>query len=351
MKAKNYLNHLYMSESKKEISTKRRNDLDWMKLFAILCVILYHAGIFSDSRMIGAFLSLGIPMFFAVNGYLMLSKKNELVYFIKKNIRVASLIVFWGLVSSAIVMVCNGETLSLIDVVRHLVSLDCPHCHYLWFLCSIFSLNCISPIMCSFLHMKSTHTSKDSRNMYYLFALFFFWVMLRQFTWLFTFLTPWWGSFAVVYYIMGYIILGREMFNYNKLVLVLIVILGCVFQAVSSMMYNEGLLFGWITKILLLVNRSDDGYGYWTIGVFVAVSMSLALFRHFDRPLPPVCSFMAKNTLGLYLVSGPINTAMLMLYPDIVKLNILFPLVVLLSSSIIVYIVKRTPLLCELLKI
>ena len=116
----------------------------------------------------------------------------------------------------------------------------------------------------------------------------------------------------------------------------------------SNILYNSGYYTGFLTKISAIFDRSFDGYGYWTIFIFIVVGSVLLLLKDVTAPLPPLLSFISRNTLGIYLISGPINRALMTLYPEVLGLHILFPIIVLLLSLVLIFVIKRIPLVSEI---
>ncbi len=72
--------------------------VDYIKTTAILLVIIYHCKIFNnDSFIAAAIMSICVPLFFAVNGFLMLKKERSIKDLTYKNLKILFLIVFWGI--------------------------------------------------------------------------------------------------------------------------------------------------------------------------------------------------------------------------------------------------------------
>lgn len=314
--------------------------LDWLKLVAIVCVVVYHCQIFFQSAFAGAIMSIGVPVFFAVNGFLMLNKNRPLDYYIKKNIKIVFLILFYGLVATTIAMACKSEPVNIKDVVLHIKNQDVGYSIYLWFLCALFCLNCLCPILRAFIE-------KDRMNCYYLFCLAFWCVILRQVSWHLNFLTSWWGSFSIVYYVLGYLLISAKV-KIQRVYLWIAIVTGVVLHAVSNILYNSGYYTGFLTKISAIFDRSFDGYGYWTIFIFIVVGSVLLLLKDVTAPLPPLLSFISRNTLGIYLISGPVNKALMTLYPEVLGLNILFPVIVLMLTLALIFVIKKIPLVSEI---
>lgn len=114
--------------------------LDYIKALAIFLVIVYHSNFVTNPLGL-TLLSMCVTLFFAVNGYVMLSKRRTLSYYINKNVKLLFLILFWGFLSDGLQYVLEGGT---IFPICSLFTTD---------YCNIFSSNResdykISPVMC-----------------------------------------------------------------------------------------------------------------------------------------------------------------------------------------------------------
>lgn len=81
--------------------------LDYIKALAIFLVIVYHSNFVTNPLGL-ALLSMCVTLFFAVNGYVMLSKRRTLSYYINKNVKLLFLILFWGFLSDSLQYVLEG---------------------------------------------------------------------------------------------------------------------------------------------------------------------------------------------------------------------------------------------------
>ena len=86
--------------------------LDYIKALAIFLVIVYHSNFVTNPLGL-ALLSMCVTLFFAVNGYVMLSKRRTLSYYINKNVKLLFLILFWGFLSDGLQYLLGGAQFSL----------------------------------------------------------------------------------------------------------------------------------------------------------------------------------------------------------------------------------------------
>lgn len=100
--------------------------IDNIKALGICLVILYHCQYVPfESIAIKGMYAMCVPLFFVVNGFLMLRKEYSISTLIKKNIKLLLVMFFWAFVSTAITMWTTGEFNSngLIGGVKYLFSI------------------------------------------------------------------------------------------------------------------------------------------------------------------------------------------------------------------------------------
>lgn len=144
--------------------TQRALYIDYIKALGICLVILYHCNYVPfDSMFIHSMYAMCVPLFFVVNGYLMLRKEYDIRALLIKNLKLLGVMFFWAFVSTAVYMSINGTgSDDIIGVgkilIRKALLVSKPECGHLWFLKAIFVLNLINPIIYSFIY--------DSKNDY-----------------------------------------------------------------------------------------------------------------------------------------------------------------------------------------
>lgn len=88
---------------------KRELYLDYIKALGICLVILYHCWYIPfDSTLILGFYAICVPLFFVVNGYLMLRKEYDIRTLLMKNLKLLVVLFFWAFVSTAEYMCFDG---------------------------------------------------------------------------------------------------------------------------------------------------------------------------------------------------------------------------------------------------
>ena len=129
--------------------------IDYLKVIAILLVITYHSNIpLAHNHLIASALSICVPIFFLVNGYLMLSKKRSIQTLLQKNYKILLLVVFWAVLSTLCVTLIKGDELSIIEFAKNVIKLKYPYCNTLWFLSCIFILNLLNPLIYEIKQLK-----------------------------------------------------------------------------------------------------------------------------------------------------------------------------------------------------
>lgn len=135
--------------------------VDYIKTIAILLVIIYHCKIFSnDSFIAAAIMSICVPLFFSVNGLLMLKKERSIKYITYKNLKILFLIVFWGIFTNlCLELMWKDGHIDTKTIIMNLYNLKINYCNHLWFLCTLIVLNLINPLIYNYINgsQKNRH--------------------------------------------------------------------------------------------------------------------------------------------------------------------------------------------------
>lgn len=119
--------------------------------FAMTMVIVYHCKTIEFFTPLATITHMGVPLFIAVNGALLLTKERAISYFLRKAFKILIIIAIWGIISTSTEMVYRGDEFSLIAMIKHIKGLDLYYCNYLWFMVALFSLLLLCPIIQRFL--------------------------------------------------------------------------------------------------------------------------------------------------------------------------------------------------------
>lgn len=84
--------------------------VDYIKALGIVLVILYHCQYIPlDSLLLQGVYAICVPLFFMVNGYLMLRRERTIRDLLKKNGKLLVVLLGWAFVSTAVSMMCWGD--------------------------------------------------------------------------------------------------------------------------------------------------------------------------------------------------------------------------------------------------
>ena len=284
--------------------------IDYIKALGIILVILYHCQYVPfDSMLVHGIYAMCVPLFFMVNGYLMLRKERSISALLKKNLKILIVMFAWALVSTAVYMWTNGEwsANNLIgggkSLILNSLLISKPYCNHLWFLKSIFILNLFNPIIYSFIH------GNDKRLKYLLLLLVLFTVQFIDIV-VCRFSNPmhgWMTGFSVLYYVLGYALLDGH-FATNKIQTSWVVVLVIV-AALLQWGYNRLFLSGplcvlnaqkmWVNDIVW------DGYNAPFI-VLLTAAVCL-LFQRIPWKRYSWIQFIGANSLAIYVMQTPIQ--------------------------------------------
>ena len=322
--------------------------LDSLKALGICLVILYHCGYSPfDSLFIRGAYAICVPLFFMVNGYLMLRKEYSIKKLLLKNLKLLFVLFFWAFVSVAITMYAQGDCERGMESIKTLVVnsifIGKPYCNHLWFLKAIFVLNVLNPILFSFIHGRENHLR------YLLIILFLCSVRFID-RCVCRFENPmigWQTAFSVLYYVLGYAIYSNSLkLKRIKTYYVIVAVIGLsVLQWIYNWMLLEGFLADLNREKYWVIDPVWDGYNapfivLLTVAVFVLFQKKL----HWNNNL---WTYIGSNSLPIYLMQSPIialgkSTSMYkqlvaMCYP----LRVVLPITTLLICLLITWAFKK----------
>lgn len=293
----------------------RNFSLDVLKTIAITLVIIYHCGLFHD-YISAAILSMCVPIFFCINGSLMLRKEYSYLYLLRKNIKIFFLIVIWGLVYSYVGSLSLGEevteVMSLYRQIGHPLKGD-----HLWFLMVLFSLNIFNPLIYSYIKPNRKQRAILLVSLFTVFTLniivFRIPFNLRPFSL--------WGSWALIYYMIGYLIIDCKIVIGNKRI-------SCFLFAVVSILQ---MLYNYLQKDAS--NLVPDGYQSPFVILMVSFLIMTICTDSINILQNRFISFIGKHTLGIYLFQG----ILIRLLYEKMQGNMLFPVIVFVLCILLVY--------------
>lgn len=183
---------------------ERQNYLDYLKTIAITLVTVYHCQTFEGNLFASSLLSMGVTLFFCVNGYLMLKKRHDSTYFLNKNKKLLFLILFWGIIACIIGTWTRDHSVFVPKtMILHLYNIDVGYGNQMWFLFTLIILNFLNPLLFHFLN----NSQRNERIIFTLFIGLCSINFIQLIAWKFNPLRGWHG-YALFYYIMGYFCLA-----------------------------------------------------------------------------------------------------------------------------------------------
>lgn len=294
-------------------------NIDYIKTISIIMIIIYHCDLRNYLGFSSAFMLMGVCFFFSVNGFLVLSKERANRYYIKKILNILILIIYWSVISISTCMYYKNETINIKAIILHLYNLDNYYCNYLWFMVAMVSLYAIAPIIkvC----IKYGYGK-------YLLLLVAVSVLLRPILWKFNFLN---GEFchSILWYILGFYIFEGALKNKSTIKILYLFLLSCVIYYIYD------------SYIDIKIIKHVFGSIYTNIMFVLMVIFSLELLRRLYYKDNKFIRVVSNNTLGIYLIQGPVYKGLLAYYPLIEQYYIIFPIAVFVISLCVVFIMKR----------
>jgi len=269
--------------------------LDYIKTIALVLVLLYHCA-FSQNFLLSPILSTCVPLFFCVNGFLMLRKEHTMDEMLLKNIKILFLAVFWSVISIIIVNISiHGKIPTLEEVWRKTQSPYIPDNAHIWYMYSLAALNILNPIIGKYLR------NINKREAYCLILILcLFSLQITSIYWprILNFMT-WTNSFCLVYYITGYLLLSKRI-NLSKIKNSLLIVLILLFILIQYI--HTYLAFNVQPFTRLIKHDSFIFQGFYTYPIFFLTCTIIELFSRITWKKNKFIDFISKNSLGIYLV-------------------------------------------------
>lgn len=261
------------------IIMKRLQYIDYVKIIAICLVVIYHCHYVDTNIYIASILSMCCPLFFAVNGTLLLSKDRTYSYVVPKLAKLLVLIFFWGIISNWEASWIFKEPYSIKQSVIDVLHLRMHYCNHLWFLCALFILYLTYPL--------TRNLVKEKKTMWISLLVICCYTLTGISRYLGN-LNPLsgWHSYALAYAIGGYAI--TQLNIKSKCYPFIVFILSVCVQIALNYFDNDK------ANMIFM--------GYKTPFVFLATLSLIKLFSMIEWHRNIIFDFVARNTLGIYLV-------------------------------------------------
>ena len=359
-----------------EYKTKTRLDnIDLIKALAIYLVVIYHFSkipiniIEPDSYWnyfnlyLKSFFSICVPVFFFVNGVLLLNKeKIDIKKHIKKTVNIVILTVLWGFITLIALICIRGEMLSLPQIVKGSWTLKQTWNNHLWFLCALVVIYVFYPLIHSVYH--------SNRKSFY-----FFFVCVVLFTFgntllgnlattmsyfsnkftntnfminYFTNYNPFRGigGYSIGYFMLGGLLGGilRATIREHKRKLTIIATLAIPISMLCLFLY--AIFASLRSKVMWDVVWN----GYDTIFTLINVVAIFIISLHYKSCgwVGNFISIVGKNSLGIYFFHWIIGNILQPFYVELecstmFLTNIFYAFVILLCSLLLTMILKKIP--------
>ena len=364
----------------KSIMKERFVYLDFIKVLAIYFVCFYHCNNFQidilsnpslltySSYFIKCISSTGVPLFFMVNGALMLTRKYDLKKHTKKIINIISLTVIWGIITLIILAYIYGTNYSKAGFINALWFWQPGAINHLWFLQALVCIYIIYPLI------KEIYDKDDKSVLrYFLLIVFIFTfgnVILNMIVNILNaiFKTNYMGhdrvnlfnnfnvfrgfyGYTIVYFILGALILEKLKSNiqisFKKMVALFIIgmvtlfLYGIMMSNLTSQIYDT-IWNGYDTVMTLLI----------CISIFCT---SFLIKDKIDK-VSRIIVLIGENTLGIYFIHRIVGAIIKPYYLNLsfstnIISNLLFGVVIMVISLIVTLILKKLPLVDRLFKI
>ncbi len=294
--------------------------LDAIKALAILLVIFYHGNMLDKNFLVNpdvttfihyffqCSLSVCVPLFFMVNGALVLNKRFSLRDNVERIIRIFFLTYIWGAILLLLLKYICSDTYTIRGFLSSLWHLKPPRINHLWFLKTLISIYILLPLF----KLGFDHEKKSALYSILLFVFIFSFGnnLLNQICNLFGYfgdyrfnffpiVNPFGNCFyAIFYFLMGGILfksIAEKRFNFHySLPIVLFFIfqlalfLYGIFMTKLNNAYYDVVWGGYDTVMTLVM----------TISIFLLLSK----FNYKNTKTNRIISYVGKNTFGIYLL-------------------------------------------------
>lgn len=297
---------------------KRQIYIDVIKTIAIFQVVLFHCHLFDDNLFITAVISIDCPLFFAINGGLLLSKHRGYKYYVPKIFKILFLILFWGIVSNLLrILIIYPEPYSIKQCLLDVWNLRMGFCHHLWFLKTMVILYMLYPLL--------ERITKEKKTLWISFILISCFTIMGIRS-IFKPINPivgWDYNWALAYAVGGYVLLQiRVKYRWIPFFTFCIAIL-------AQTMYNYH-------------NNYDDKTFAGQLSPFILVA-TLSLIKFFsmiDWRECAIIKFISANTMGIYLTHWSMSVYV-MAQNYTTPFRYLTPILIIIVSSAICWLMNK----------
>ena len=323
--------------------------IDYIKALGICLVILLHCAYYPcDSLFVKGIYSMCVPLFFMVNGYLMLRKEHSIKDLLRKNLKLIFVLYFWAFIATAQTMCVRGDWANGLTgggqiLFYNALTVSLDYCGHLWFLKTLFFLNILNPILYYFIHY-------NRKAVYYLIVILFlcttrfFDIIVGKFY------NPLygWDWYPVLYYVLGYALLGGKLHTERiKAWMAGVAVVVLLFlQWGYNWIFLEGPLAQLNSVHEWIPIDNYIWYGYWSPIIVVATAAVCLMFQKVNWQKNAFWGYVGLYSLPIYLMQSSIISIVshVSIYRDMVDasstMRVLLPVIALLVCMGITWILN-----------
>lgn len=360
--------------TEKTFQKKKYDQIDLLKAIAIYFVIIYHFNqisidFISDGSIysylnyyFNSILSVCVPVFFFINGLLLLNKDNiDLKKHILKILKIVAITIIWGAITLICLNLIRNEPLSIAQYIIGSYYLIQEWNNHLWFLGALIVIYIFYPLL---FNAYKTNIKIFKFTLICVLLFTFGNVICGNLFTIISFLTNkfsnsnlmvnYWGiynPFSGIYgYSIGYFMLGGIIFKYK--------------EQFNNKNYRYVSIGGIIFSMLLLSiygiivsyrqNEIWDlvWYGYDTIFTLLNVIFIFILTLNYQSKgkLGVFIRIIGENTLGIYFIHVMVGDLFKNFFSSyeissLVVINMIFAFFILITSLLITFFLKKIPIL------
>lgn len=351
---------------------KRYDNIDLLKVIAILMVVPLHTGLFVTNfikaNSVGTYVQYairliceGVPLFILINGFLLINKQFDLKKHMRKILKIFLLIAIWSTIFICLKDLIEGKAFSIKSFITNFLNtnISSKKTGELWFLQNLIMLYILFPII------KVLHDSNKRVYNYFTVILFLFTFgtnllnliieplsyitkcnEIKLITTYISKYNPFSNSIFLSYFILGGILHEKECNESQKMKIYILAIISYI----GVILYGYGMSF--------LYNKTySSNYNYsqiFLLIIYVAIFYLSNNYRNKGNIFNKIIMSISKNTMGIYFIHWIItffeNQYLNVIdYPLVYRLIITF--LIFLLSYIISILISKIPKLNSIIKL
>lgn len=287
--------------------------IDYIKCLCLMLVIIYHSMDVWEVSPIASMLSLCIPPFFMLNGWLMFRKDRPYLPLVKKSVKVFVITTIWALFNGLSTQLYEHMPLSVGQMVGWVTSRSHDgYCHTLWFMDTFLILTLLCPLTA---HVIQKAENKRNQLFLFLFLVCVTFVPKIGYHLHLSFFDGW-MSYSLAYFVGGYLLMTNviDVRKVKSWMLFAIMVIAIFMQTA----YNYVMLYPLhgLNNALGLVQDSVFT-GYRSPFILVASMALMVIMSRITFKNIAIIRFIGNYSLGVYLVEGIARKMVLTAIPSL----------------------------------